>query len=256
MIPVTPDGTRYLALGAGRNVPRPFMLRWLLPSLLGQNRKAWAITSRASIVALAPLAWWYTGSPWMAAAVALPSTLFAWRHPVLVDAPAMALTLLAACLWPLSPVAALAVGFLAVCCRETAPVWLAVWAWTPAPLVLLLVPLLRWGMRTGPDPCGYDHLLAHPLRTGLDAHRGHWFDWRLMLAPWGGLLIGLAGLTPALAVALVIGYAQTLLATDTVRLYQWAWPSLALACVAVVPAPLLPFVALAVALNPWKGSGL
>ena len=57
-------------------------------------------------------------------------------------------------------------------------------------------------------------------------------------------------------VAVGLGYSQLLVATDAVRLYQWAAPVLALAAVAAVPAWALPIVALTVIFNPWKGPGI
>ena len=70
------------------------------------------------------------------------------------------------------------------------------------------------------------------------------------------MIVGLAGLDAQLAAALALGYSQLLVATDSVRLYQWAAPVLALACVHVLPTWALPFVALGVVFNSWKGSGV
>lgn len=252
---MTPDGVRYLA-AASRPVAHPFHLRWLLPRLLGENVARWTWTTRVSVVACAPLLAWFTGSPWMAAAVFLPGLVFAWRHPVTVDAPGLALALLAACLWPVSPVAAMVVVLIGACVRETVPVWVACFAWSLWPLLALLAVLVRWGMRHGEDPCGYGHLLAHPVQSSRQFHRGQWLNPLVMVAPWGPLLLGLGALTPQLAVALALGYGQLVVATDSVRLYQWSAPVLALACVAVVPPVWLPLFAVVLVFNPWKGDGL
>lgn len=251
---LTPDGARYLAMRHER-VARPFHLRWLIPAICGTDRLRWEIVTRGAVLSLAPLAWWYTGSPWMAACALLPGVWFNWSHPVLVDAPGMALALLAACLWPVCWPAALVVAVLAGCVRETAPVWSAVYAWHPALLVGLVPVAVRWLMKAGGDPCGYDQQLAHPWRASRVAHRGRWLDPFLMVTPWGPLVLGLAAPTPQLGAAIGVGYAQTLIATDTVRLYQWAWPVLALAAVTVAPT-WAPLIALGVAFNPWKGDGL
>ena len=73
--------------------------------------------------------------------------------------------------------------------------------------------------------------------------------------PWGAGLIALADLSPQLVVVLAVAYAQTVVATDTVRLYQWAWPVVAVATAGVVPlAWLLPLAVLHIA-SPFKGQG-
>lgn len=252
---LTPDGRRYL-VAATRPVAKPFHLRWLLPKVLGENQARWAWTSRLAVVALAPLAWWYTGSPWMAACALLPGVMFNWWHPVLVDAPAMVCALLAACLWPDYPTAAIVVCVIGACIRETVPVWVAVYAWSAWPLVALVAVVLRWSQRAGDDPAGFGHQLAHPLRSAWQAHRNVWLDPYLMVLPWGALLLGVLAPSPQLAVALAAGYGQLVIATDSVRLYQWAWPVLALATVAAVPPVWLPLVAVFVAFNPTRGEGL
>ena len=142
--------------------------------------------------------------------------------------------------------------------RETAPVWAAIFAFSPIPLVGLVVVGLRWLQRQGSDVLDEQNawILKHPLKAALIFHHELWLDPRTMVAPWGGLLAGLAFLDLRLGVALVAGYAQLLVATDSVRLYQWAAPALALACAHGLPAWALPFIALSIVFNPWKGSGV
>ena len=251
---LTPDGARYLAMRYER-VARPFHLRWLVPLLCGTDRLRWEVASRGAVVVLAGLAWWYTGSPWMAVCALLPGVWFNWSHPVLVDAPAMTVALLAACVWPVCWPAAVILAVVAGCIRETAPVWAAIYAWHPLLLAGLVPVAVRWLMRAGTDPVGYDDALAHPVRYSRRAHAGRWLDPFLMVTPWGPLVLGLAAPTPQLGLALAAGYGQLAVATDSVRLYQWAWPVLAAACVTVAPE-WLPLVALGVAFNPWKGDGL
>ena len=104
---LTPDGVRYLAASSQR-VARPFHLRWLLPRLLGADSRRWQYVTRASVLAIGLLTALYAHSVWMVAVIALPGLWFNWRHPVLVDAPAMALALAAAVLWPIYWPAAIA----------------------------------------------------------------------------------------------------------------------------------------------------
>jgi hypothetical protein len=223
---VTVDGTRYLAMTHQR-VARPFHLRWLMPAICGTDLAAWTILSRLAVVALAPLAWIYTGSPWAAACIFLPGVWFSWRHPVTVDGPAMFVTLAAACLWPVCWPLALALCFVAACVKETAPIWVAVFAWTPVPLIALAAVAARALLvPAGTDPTPFADLLAHPFASARAAHRER-FTFAELVAPWGGLLLGLAALDARAVAALALGYGQLLVATDTTRLYQWAWPALA-----------------------------
>ena len=254
---LTPDGVRY-ATASSRRVARPFHLRWLLPKLCGTDARRWQYASRGAVVAIGALTALYAHSPWMACVAFLPGITFNWRHPVLVDAPAMALALAAAVLWPVCWPAAIAVVLVAGCVRETAPVWSAVYAWQPWLLVGLIPVGMRWLMRQGPDVLDAENawILTHPFQASRKYHRGLWADAGTMIAPWGPLIAGLASLDVRLAAALAAGYGQLLIATDSVRLYQWAAPVVAASAVGVLPSWALPFVAIGVIFNPWKGPGV
>ena len=254
---LTPDGVRYFA-AAQQRVARPFHLRWLLPRLCGQNPRRWTITTQCAIVALGALSAAYAGSVWMACVAFLPGIAFSWRRPVLVDATGMALALGAALMCPIFWPAAVLLALVAGCVRETSPIWASVYAWNPLLLVGLVPVAVRWLMRQGDDVLDAENewILKHPIKASRKYHAGLWADPFTMVTPWGAMIVGLAGLDAQLAAALALGYAQLIVATDSVRLYQWAAPVLALACVHVLPPWALPFVALGVVFNPWKGSGL
>jgi len=163
--------------------------------------------------------------------------------PVGVDLPATAGTLLAVMVMssghPAHIVAGCVVLAWVACVRETAPVWAAVWLWSPWPLIVLVVPVIRHvTTRTGPDPLGpkFDEIAAHPVRSALAAHRGRWRDGWVMVAPWGVCLAGLYRPSLWVVVAVVVAYGQLLVATDTVRLVQHAaGPVLAVAAARTVP---------------------
>lgn len=254
---LTPDGVRYYA-AAQQRVARPFHLRWLLPRLCGQNPRRWTITTQCAIVALGALSAAYAGSVWMACVAFLPGIAFSWRRPVLVDATGMALALAAALMLPIFWPAAVLLALIAGCVRETSPIWASVYAWNPVLLIGLLPVAVRWLMRQGDDVLDAENawVLQHPIKASRKYHAGLWADPFTMVTPWGAMVVGLAGLDAQLAAALALGYSQLIVATDSVRLYQWAAPVLALACVHVLPPWALPFVALGVVFNPWKGSGL
>lgn len=256
---VTADGARYW-VAARQRVPYPFHLRWLLPFTLRHNLAAWKYVTRGSIIGIGALTAVYTGSPWMACVAFLPGFIMSWKYPVLVDAPAMLLALAAAIVWPYSPYAAVAIVLIAGCTRETAPVWAAIYAWNPILLIGLVPVALRTLRKPGEgDPIEekeHRWIVAHPLQAGLKYHKGRWREPGLMLLPWGGLIVALAHVDLQLAAALAIGYGQLLIASDSVRLYQWAAPVVALAAVAAVPEWALPFVAASVVFNPWAGDGV
>lgn len=200
----------------------------------------------------------YARSPWMACVALLPGVTFSWRYPVLVDATGMAAALAAAVVFPHCWPAAIVIALIAGTIRETAPIWAAIYAWNPLLLIGLVPVAVRALMRQGDDVLDAENawILTHPIKASRKYHAGLWLDPFVMVTPWGALIAGLAGLDLRLGAALAAGYAQLLIATDSVRLYQWAAPVMALACVQTLPSWSLPFVALGVAFNPWKGPGL
>jgi len=263
---LTPDGARYLAMGAGHRQPLPFHLRWALPAALGTNELAWIVVNALSIVAAGLLTGWLAlgaGATEIQALLAaliiwgLPSVKFASSAPVLTDMPGLALALAAAVLWPIEPIVAVGVAMLAGCVSEKAPIVASLVAWQPWLLVGLVVVLGRLLVKHAAlDP--KDPLyatLANPLRTGLDAHRGHWRSAGMVL-PWGACLLVLAEPTVQVGAALLFGYSLLLIATDTVRLYQQAAPALVIAAALMVPDAWVPAVAVAHWFNPFQGGGL
>jgi hypothetical protein len=132
----------------------------------------------------------------------------------------------------------------AACIRETAPVWSALWLWSPLPLIALCVVACRALIaKPGLDPLGpkFQAIADHPVQAALAAHRDQWRDAWLMVAPWGVCLAGLVSSDWRLWLVLALAYAQLLIATDSVRLYQHAaGPVLAVAAAQVVPVAWLP----------------
>lgn len=255
---MTPDGARYLA-AVSRQVPYPFHFRWLLPFVLRKNIQAWEYVNRGAIIGIGLLTMAYTGSFWMGCVAFLPVFTLSWKYPILVDAPAMFLALASAVVWPYSPIMAVGLVLIAGCVRETSPVWAAGYAWNPILLIGLVPVALRTLRKPGPDVFSEDGehrwILEHPFQAGLKYHAETWRDAGSMILPWGGLVLALANVDAQLIVAIALGYAQLLVATDSVRLYQWSAPVVALACMGL-PEVVLPFVALSVVFNPWAGNGV
>ena len=275
MIP-TPDGVRYLHLGDGDPVPRPFHLRWLVPFVCRRVPARWfGVTVGAWMLAtvcvglLAPT--WQTG---VAAALLfcwLPGIRYGLRAPILVDLPALALALVAAvCVKHGEVEVAIVVAMLAGACKESAPVFAAAFAWNPWLLVGLVAPAIRavWVKPCPPadDPLKrwqtatpmeeHEWILAHPWRAGWKHHQSKWLDGMWMIAPWGATVVAAAAMDWQLATVLALGYGQLLVASDTVRLYQWAAPVVCIAAVSVVPVAWLPVLVVATIWNPLAGDGV
>jgi len=264
---LSPDGRIYGTFRAERP-PRPFLYRWLLPLVLRDRLNAWQAVTGGALIASAPLLAWYLRECALSHEAALCGVLL-WvglpgiyrintRFPVLVDAPAMALALLAACLvlsghlW-----FGVAVSLLSGCVSERAPVFASVFCWNPWLLLGLASPLLvhllvtpgrwpEWHGRPG---------LQSPLQAGITARRAMPTDIQTALVPWGAVapLALLSGQWhPAAVVGVALAYGQTLVATDFVRLYQWSAPLLIPLAVGVMPEGWEPLILVAHLLNPWS----
>jgi hypothetical protein len=80
-----------------------------------------------------------------------------------------------------------------------------------------------------------------------------------MLLPWGVGLMALRAtdgrVVTVLVLALVAGYGQLVTAGNTVRLYQWAGPAVALAAASALPSGWQAVALAAHLFNPWAGDG-
>lgn len=263
---LTPDGKKYLAMGAGQRVPLPFHLRWLLPFVCRQSELAWIVACWLGIAAFgAGTGWlaWQAGATLAQSVLAavlvwgLPSVRFASGAPVLVDMPALAVAVGAAAILPLSAPAAIALACVAGAMSEKAPIVAALAAWSPWLLLGLIPPALRLLMKHGEVAPGdpLEDTMRRPFRAGWSAHRGAWRHPALVL-PWGVCLLALWSPSLPVGAALLFGYALLLLATDTVRLYQQAAPVLAISAALLVPDHLVPLAAIVHWFNPWAGNGV
>lgn len=264
------DGDRYLTMGRGGSVPYPFMFRWLVPAICREVRWRWRVSTDLHLVALPPLTAAYllhwSVRPVAAAVGGLLICGFAgiWRNnirrPVLVDPPALWWALFGALLYLSGHwVLALVAVTLAAAMKETAPVFAACFALAPILLLALLVPGVRLLLRRGGEDTHHSTALADPLGSARRAHAEHLFDPVAMLAPWGAGLLAVLVDRPVVAIVLVLScvaaYGQLATAVNTVRLYQWAGPAVALAAASVLPAGWEPAILLAHLFNPWAGNG-
>lgn len=264
---VTPDGHRYLSIANGQRIARPFHLRWLVPWICGTEAQRWKWCAQLSTIGIALTAVWWTelhGFDWryqIAAPFLVIGLAGVWRfnrtYPVLVDAPALLCALLAACMYSQHwYIPAVVLALVAGMCKETAPVFAAAWS-GPLLLVGLLAPAVRLFWKSGDDVLDERNawILAHPVRAAREFHAGHGRDWRLLVAPWGVLLVALYQPGPRLALVLVLAYGQLLVATDSVRLYQWAFPTVMVGALGTIPPAWLAIAVVLHLLNPWAGDG-
>lgn len=246
-----PDAARYLWRANGNRVARPFNLRWFLPALCGPDVQLWQLVWILSWPLLAAgTVWWAFGTGvtiWQALAtavflVALPGVYGPQAvRPVGVDLFAMALGMLAAGAFVNGlPWLGVVLVLWAACVKETAPVFVALWAWSVWPLVGLVAPLVALvAVRAELDPITAHGTLRrvhdHPVRSAFEHRKGRGRDAWLWVAPWGVTLAGLVAPTPQVLVTLVVAHAQCVVATDTVRLVVWAGPVMALAAARTIP---------------------
>lgn len=252
-----PDASRYV-VAHERPVPRPYHYRWLIPKLCQGDRRKFTAVTYASLLGMVPAMRWYTGR-WEPGLFlfGLPGVWHINRYcPYLADPPAMLAAIVSAAAvkrgqWGLGIAASLVGGSI----KETAPVFAALYAWNPLPLIGLIGPALQHLKPEGEDITddASHYVLEHPFETAYSYRVGQARNWRLWVAPWGALLLGLRA--DAQTVATVgAAYGQLLAATDNERLYQWAWPVLARNTVESAGDFAMAAV-VAHTVNPWKGSG-
>lgn len=235
-IAVTSDGIQYLAPPPRHS---PFRLRWLLPWVLGRRPWLWAAVAWVCLLVTALL---FPGDLWVCALwCGLPWVRTMAMAPVLMDAPAMALSL--ACRrWPH------ALWGLGAMVSERMPVFAGIMAWRWEPVALGLACTLAAVLWTP----GRGKWSNGPLQAGWSAAERR-ADIRAMLLPWGaGMAALLSGgwTLPELAL-IAVAYGQLLVATDSSRLYQWAAPVVLPRAMAMIPARWRLAAVVLHWLNPW-----
>lgn len=237
---MAPDSYRYLALGAGERVYPPFNRRILFSLVLRDSKAAWRALTLTSVVLLPFLVGVYIltkGGSWQGATfgailmAGMPSIKYWIDVPILTDAPAMCLALIAVLLpWPYNLVVA-CVGGLG---RETVPLFAALYAWNPM-LLFGIVPVAIWSILApkGSDQMNREEWLDHPFKNAMRFKAGKWLSPDYMVYPWGAAIIALLYPTWQLAATLAVAYSQLFVATDWVRLYVWAAPVMCLAAAQV-----------------------
>jgi len=257
---ISPDGVRYLTMAGGKRVARPFHYRWLMPKLIGTEPIAWKAWTVGAGIAIMLGAWALTGHSEVGIfAAAVPGVAkISKKFPVLIDPFAMALALWSAAafvhgFWPVGVVLSLVAG----AAKESAPIFAAAYAWHPLGLVGLAAPAIRHCFKQGDDVLDDENkwVLAHPFKASVKYHKGV-PPWVYVL-PWGGLLAGFVGpYSWQLIVTVALAYGMVLMATDTVRLYQWAWPVVAWQAYVVFGPDWMLLLFVLTAVNPFATDGI
>jgi len=223
--------------------PKPFHMRWLVPTVCKDKVYRWRIISWLSLVAICVV---WPGSLWeVALFAALPWFRTMVKAPVLTDAPAFLVSLAG----PRIPgLAALPVAVVGAAISERVPVWMGLFSlrWDMA-FVGLCAVAIAWKFAKSADREG-----TPALSTGM-RRAGRWTDVRALLLPWGA---GLAALlcpdwTLQEAMIVVVAYGQLLAAFDTSRLYMWASPVVLPKALTVIPARWRPIAVLVTWFNPY-----
>lgn len=254
---LAPDSLYYLALAAGNRVPVPFCFRPAVPGVLGVGQRNWRLATVAALVLQGVFVSIYAHD-WRAAVLllALPGgARFSVRHPVLVDAVAMAVTLGAACFLPANPPLLVVAGVALAMVRETCPLWLAVYLMSPWPLFgfLVLPGHYAWFSR---DATASDPIFVSQPWVCLRKRAGHWLNVHLMVVPWGVVLpLALLGDWKLAVGAYALSCAPLAIVTDTARVQVWAAPLLVVAALnAPIPAAAWPLLLGVHLFNPYRGA--
>jgi hypothetical protein len=208
-----PDGQRYTS---GIPQPHPFHRRWC-----GWPRNLLMGVSLVSLVALGTL----MGSWWRALVfVTLPGAWLCATRPTTVDCPTMLLSLVSAMLFPTHPYAAVFVSCVSGFIHERGPVFAAIYAWHPLPLIGLVC--IGWWRK--PAPPDQDMRVGRGTVHAIFNHRvdHDWLDWKQTFWAMRGLpfLAAAFGVSTSAWVALGLTWTTRLICTDLGRMVLWAGP--------------------------------
>lgn len=271
-VPLSPDGEQYWKMGAGEKVSQPFFLRWLWPYVCKQSSFRWRASSQVVTALLIPasmLMLLCAGVPALGSVIggfAVVGLAGVWKFnrnvPVLVDAPAMLFTVLSISFalldwyyWPL----AIILACVAVSIKEISILFIFAATLNPYIFIALLIPAYLYFKVERGEYISLNHhavfAVQHPIQAGMEAHRHIFQNWKLILAPWGGLMICVLFPSWSLLLGVLFAYLLLVTATDTVRLFQWCWPIVLLAVFLGIPSWAWIPVVLLTWFNPYQGDG-
>lgn len=208
------DGRRYTS-----NLPQPspFHRRWC-----GWPRWLLITSSYVGLLFVASTigAWWQA-----LVFVTLPGVWFLATRPTTVDAPAMALAWSSGLVLPRNPYLGTLLACLSGFVHERGPVFAALYAWHPLPLVGLVA--IGWWRK--PAPPDGDKFVGLPTLNATILRHKRAQDW----LSWGSYALATRGVIPMAAMAgvplsawlaLAVATASRLVATDNSRIVLWGTP--------------------------------
>lgn len=219
------DGDRYTS---GTAQPSPFHRRFC-----GWNAYVLGALSLASLLTLGMLM-----GTWQKALLllTLPGAWFCVIHPTTTDGPCMLLAWLSSLLMPSHPFFAVLLSCVAGFIHERGPVFAAVYAMHPLPLVGLAC-VGWWRKARGADG---DILVGLGLRDAIKAHKPYvdFLDWRVNLFSLRGLwlLVPYYGVSWRALLAVAVTFGSRIIGTDACRYAFWAAPVLVAELPSDVPA--------------------
>ena len=165
-------------------------------------------------------------------------------RPFLVDGPALGLTAASALLACSGhPVASAIIALVGAGVKEHVPVFAALAAWSPWPLVGLAVTAVLWLTRT-PGPSSHPSQ-EHPFVAARAMQAERLLTAQYSLMPWGVCLAAAFAPTVPMLASLAVGYGMLFVAVDSSRVFQWAAIPVCLAAAAALPDQwLIPAVAI------------
>lgn len=240
----TPDGRRYIS---GNRLAMPFSLRWLLPSVLGTNRRAWDIVTLSSVF-LIPVAFYYyltiTGFSETKSLIGCALVcglngvvLMNYVGKYLTDGFGMLCMILSMIGFQYGIIYGVLFSLIGSMANEKVFVYTALMSFNPYALIGGVAVLLRYVLykHAESDYLGGDAIIKNPLKTGIELHKGFWFSFKRSVLVWGVCIIACMNIDIHLGVVLLVAYGSILLATDSTRLFMWAFPLVVIASLSIFP---------------------
>ena len=242
---VFPDGERYFS---NERLCMPFSLRWLLRDICRQNETLWNVFAYIPVIAIPVISYYYflaLGFTDFQATIggALVCglggvTLVNYALKYLSDGFGMLCMITALWLFKIDlTLWGILVTLIGSMANEKTFVYVTLMSLNPYALIGAIPVLIRYLVykHADSDYLGGDEIIKHPFKSGIEFHKGFWFDPKRSVLVWGVTIIAFANMNIHLAVVLLVAYGSILLATDSTRLIHWAFPIMVASMLSITP---------------------